>query len=346
MRRPLRATAAALALSCLALAGCSTGGVDIDSKWSLAASLEQVPSTAVGSPRFVVAGDLEGAGRAGGFDPHDEKNAQRLLGLDSAVYLPFPELPTRSDPAVVEKLAGFDLLDADRYVANGQGAQPFTVAMGDLGPDTLPDSLKDLGDGVRSDLDGEDGAPNIAREGIDQIGRPIRFAAKKHAIAMSTSTPLVRDWLGDDGPTLADDKALVEVAKALDGEDVFSAILTDPMPMAPDLTATPGSAAQQMEALEKATPATPFDTIGIGWKRGQVVVAYRFAEEPDVAALEAIWRDGTLFTTQSPIADRLTVASVTAKGNVGIVTLDVVEGSSPALAEQMLLTREPVFVTR
>lgn len=346
MRRSLRATAATVAIACLALAGCSTGGVNVDSKWSVAASLEQVPADAIGTPRFVVAGDLEGAGKAGGFDPHDESNAQRLLGVNSPVYVPFPDLPGRSDPAVFEELAGFDLLEADRFVANGLGEQPFTVVMGDLGPDTLPDSLKDVGDGIRSDIDGEDGAANMAREGIDPIGRPVRFAAKKNAIAMSTSTPLVTDWLGGEAPTLAEDETLVEVAKALDGEDVFSALLTDAMPMAPDLMATPESAAQQMEALEKAMPPVPFDTVGLGWKRGQVVVAYRFAEEPDIAALEAVWRDGMMFTTQAPISERLSVASVIAKGNVGIVTLDVAEGASPALAEQMLQQREPVFVSR
>ena len=93
-------------------------------------------------------------------------------------------------------------------------------------------------------------------------------------------------------------------------------------------------------------PPVPFDTVGLGWKRGQVVVAYRFAEEPDTAALEAVWRDGMMFTTQAPISERLSVASVTAKGNVGIVTLDVAEGASPAIAEQMLHQREPVFVSR
>ena len=172
MRRSLRATAATVAIACLALAGCSTGGVNVDSKWSVAASLEQVPADAIGTPRFVVAGDLEAAGKAGGFDPHDESNAQRLLGVNSPVYVPFPDLPFRSDPAVFEELAGFDLLEADRFVANGLGEQHFTVVMGDLGPDTLPDSLKDVGDGIRATSMARTGPPTWpGRASTRSVGR-------------------------------------------------------------------------------------------------------------------------------------------------------------------------------
>lgn len=230
----------------------------------------------------MVAGDLEGRARRG-LRPSRRKQrpeaARRQLPRLRAVPGPAGTL----DPAVFEELAGFDLLEADRFVANELGERPFTVVMGDLGPDTLPDSLKDVGGRIRSDIDGEDGAANMAREGIDPIGRPVRFAAKKNAIAMSTSTPLVTGLARGRAPTLAEDETLVEVAKALDGEDVFSALLTDAMPMAPDLMATPESAAQQMEALGDAAGAVRL--VEPRWKarsgRGRVPVR----REPDTAAL-------------------------------------------------------------
>ncbi|WP_235736543.1 hypothetical protein [Nocardioides alcanivorans] len=218
----------------------------------------------------------------------------------------------------------------------------------------LADSLIDSEDGIRSSGDGEDLQQDLAnRTAVDKIGRSIRFAQRDDTIGFGTSTPMVKAW-ADGAETLADNDALAALAKALDDEDVISAVLSQSVGGGLEgyvgSTLAPEALEQLEKSLEGMIPDDPYDAVGIGWDAdGDVHVAYHFgdadAAEASVDVLEKVWSEGTSVRTMRPLSDLVTLDEVDAEGEVVVVGIRPVDQRA-GVPWQMLMQREVVFISR
>ena len=355
----------------LALTACSSDSEPNEepqpaAEWSVSGALADVPDAAASGRVWLQTADLatgvELAGLQRGGPSLDWLNP--LTGIVDPGAQPAPvfvPLPAALNPIQgqeqMEKVLGFNLDAVDTYVTQEAPPLEFSVLRGaDLGADALSDALLEEG-GVLTDVQGEDLQVGLDRaDALSALGRPTRISAVEHAVAMSSSTPLVQQWR-EDGKALADRAGLAAVAEALDDGGAYAAVITDAVPgvlSGVQPGATPAQAKQLLEELEQQVPAAPFDVIGIGWAldggEARVHVAYHFGEADSAATgaevLEKAWVEGTSLRTQRPLADLVKVLDTEARGNVVVVTLTPTEGQSPQLVLNMLTSQESVFFSR
>ncbi len=329
-------TAATLVAAALLLSGC--GAQDSPGGWTVASALAQLPAGTTADDYVITMADLAAALEQAGAEQGDSAEAvaawlpaltrgEAASPEGAAVLVPVPDDVARLHPADFATITGFRLGQATSFAHIGAPPSSFTVFDG-LGDGALAGSLIPLDGGIYTDIDGEDGVPDFtAEDALSQVRRPTRFAEDGGAVAMSSQTPTLREWL-DGAGTLADDEALAEVAGALDRVGVVSALLTAPRTAA----ASPGM------------PETAFDTIGLGWSAGKVYVVYRFAAAPDAGQLEALWRDTTLLTGAT-VSEFVLVDGVAVDGNVATVTLSPAEGRSVGAPLNFLMSGEPLLTS-
>lgn len=339
-------------------------------EWSVSSALAEIPASVAGKKVWLQTADLaaavEAAGleRAEGGDTVDWMLATSGVGRDgkaAQVFVPYPELigGGGSGPERFQEVTGIDLNDVDSVVEQATAPEDLVVLNGDgLGPDQLNDQLVEQ-DGVLTDLEGEDLAVDFDKSdtALSRLGRPTRIRAEDGAVALSSTTPAVKDWRGD-GETLADNESLAAVASALDEADVYSAVVTDVSGggLESSLTAqnlTPEQAKAVAEEMGKYIPEEPFDAVGIGWSVeddvARVHVAYHFEDDAaataGLATLEQAWSEGTLVQSRSPITDYVTVEDSATDGDVATLTLGMVDQGPSAIVLNMLVQQEPLFVS-
>jgi hypothetical protein len=251
--------------------------------------------------------------------------ADRLTGEADAsgsvapVFVPVPESLGRSaidQLDVFEQVLGWSLLDVDTFVDwSNPRLGSFTVVTGPFNDQTLSASLAPVDDRIVTHFEGEDGDQHILDgDAVSPIGNPIRFAYSDGRIGFGTSTPTVRAWLDDTGPTIGDDPDARSIAQSLDDADAISAVII----------------AGGFEAvLAPATIDTAFSTAAVGWSLhdGGPVITMVWATDdaPDAEALgvevNAILANGVSRFGGLPISDSVQADSVDIQGNLVIATV-------------------------
>lgn len=238
MRVVLRALALPLAavLSLGSLTACS-GGDETDSDaprsggggdFSVLAAVAQLPAGESTGLLTVSTADIAATARANGVhDLASPDSATALHGLTDDTLVALGSPFNQSEQSFEQTARyGTDWRTADWFVENQDPLRRFTLLSGGRSPE-FPDSLVDLGGGVRSFGDGEDAAVDLASSDLspDRLGRPVRVAQRDDLAVWSLSTDAVRDWLAGPNPSLADDPDVALVARTLDEHDVVSAQL-------------------------------------------------------------------------------------------------------------------------
>ncbi|CAM3157360.1 hypothetical protein NODU109028_00450 [Nocardioides dubius] len=363
MSAPAYRMAVAVLLASTALAACSDDEPELAEEWSVRAALEQVPASTAQDGLFVVTADLDAAIAAADVERSGEPDELDWLiaitggaqgGSVGRVFVPMArgfnvEYLRDGEFAAA---AGWSVHDVDSFVESGQPPRVLTVAAGDFDDDTLADGLVEVEDDIVSNRDAEDGTTDLSQaNGLSPIGVPIRMSEADGLIALSTSTELVRSWR-DGADALAGEERAAAVADALDDEDVYAAVLSDPL--AVDALGARTTSPALIERLLARVPEQAYDAVGIGWSLDdgavQVQVAYHFADERDAAggaaALEALWREGVSVRDGRPFAERLEVVEVETDDSVVTVELLPTAEGRPQLAFEMLQNGEPLFVSR
>lgn len=335
--------------------------------------LAQLPASQLGENPSIMIGDLDAATEANGMDrPTDAsdpetgdwmlRNTGAVLDGDvPPVFVPIPQqLTTPFAPLDYAAVAGWSVLDVGTFAAIDAPPQWFLVVGDDFADDDLSADLVEVGDGIVTDRDGEDGAADLAGDRVlDQLGRPVRLGVEDGHIALSVSTPAVEEWLAGSEETLADDPALAPVGSALDDAGVVSAFLStaDPAGLNPAVMlgerATPEQIEQMIAELSDVALTQPYDAVGMGWaasEAGEPVVTLALHFLDDDAATDAttrlssVFADGVSLVDRRPLAERFEVLDVVSEGSVAVVTLTPTADGRPFLLFQMFMQRDLPFV--
>ncbi len=346
--------------------------VSMAREWSVLGALEQVPASAAGDTVYLQTADLDAATVAAGLERPAEGTRDAIAAwlnpLTSGVgdtrpvvFVPMAESFNFAYSADADEFAailGWSVLDVTSYVE--QAVPPYQFAVVDGVEGKLSTDLIEVGDGIVTDIDAEDLAQDFGKiSAVTRLGRPTRLAERDGLVAMSTTTPSVRAWLADP-ETLADDESLASVARALDDEDVVSAVVATLEPggnlavRALGSGATPESIEQLAEEIDAMVPADPYDAVGIGWSvddgQAEIHVAYHFLAESGAergaVVLGKTWRDGVSVSQRIPFSEQVSVDEVDVEGPVVTVTLHPTDKGLPHVPLQMLQQREPVFLPR
>ena len=219
-------------------------------------------------------------------------------------------------------------------------------------------SAGEVEDGIVTDVDGEDNEHDLESAGLNRLGVPTRMAEDGDWVAASSSTDLLRDWLGDN-ESLADANGdYADLAEALDDEGVYSAVLSEVTGgLDPSVVLggrlDPEEAEELLREVQGSLPEDPFDAVGIGWAddggEPLVVTAYHFgsadAAESATEPLSELYEAGTSVRTRAPYNEYFEVRDVEAEGEVVVVTSHVPDAAAIGTAYQMLLSRELIFTS-
>lgn len=360
-------------LVALSLAACSSGGDDDDGGGGaggdgIAGHLASLPARSGNDPSTVAFGDLATAAELADVDlteleipsSGDADAMQPLLqAVNAMTGGPVDESESSSvaavtpDAAHVERLVelaafveevGWSVLDVDRFVEYQVPPNVVTVMEGRFDEDRLNEALGEPDDGVWvvGDPDGDLSLNDVS------AARPIGEAlwlslVDDDRLVVTRTAEDMEAVRSGEGESLADEDALTTLAEALDGEDVYSAVLHDG-PMGADLgRVTP----EQVEAMcEEALPE-PVVAVGTGITDddGPVMVLAHLHADGDAAeanaeALEALVAGGASMRTREPWSETLEVDSVEADGNVTVARLRLVEPSRAGLWRRILLERD------
>lgn len=318
--------------------------------WSVAAALATIPDD--GSAEFqITTADLAGVAELFGVVPPafaadgdavaDWVRAMTFPGdtpeRELPLWVPIAEPLLPLDHAALpefDELVGWSILDIDSFVHYQPPPPGYLLEVTGRYADDALAGLAPAADGVVTTREGEDFATDLqGRSPLDQLGRAVRLARDGNRIAVALSVETAEAWLAGQGPTLADDAALLAVAEALDAAGVLSALMFRydfRFGLGPGVT----SAAQAERMLAAVPVDTPFDTVGIGWtvaadSTPRVVVAYAAAGSPDTLAeqLEMAYTEGVSIATAAPVAEVLGAeqVDVTVEGDIVTVTYEPVE---------------------
>ncbi len=363
-----------VALALLGAAGCSTSGEDTGgvvtvtgdaesatqgtAGFSIRGTIESLPRPT--EPSYPIAvGDLEAGAAAMGLQAPETVDERRdwmmalaVAGPDTAVTFLLPR-DLSSDTGVAEEPElGFDITQVASVAE--VGLQPDAVVLsGDFDEDTLSPDLVDLGDGVVSAGEGEDGYSDLeARTVLRPLGQPLRVAQDGDRIMLSGNTRTAQNWLTGQGPTLADEEAVLETADQLDALGAISGyFLVQPgggagMEALLGESASPEQVEQELSEMEQSSITTPFGVVAVGTTvegtAVQDVVVYHFGSEAvaqdAVEEVERAWNDAQLLQGQ-PVVEMFSLDEVRAEGSAVIAVLDREEARSDTLT-RMLVSRD------
>lgn len=328
--------------------------------------LAQLPPRLLETWPIAYVADLDAATEADGLtrptDPADTAAVEEWItglsgfaGVDEpplnvAVALP-ASLTQDPEPAELADGAGWSIVDVATLAWGGALPDEFAVVGAGFADEALSPDLIEVTDGVVTDREGEDGAQDLDDpSGLDDLGRPIRFAVAGGRIAMGSSTPEVEAWLNGTAETLADDPSMLAVGAALDDASVVSAAVFRPSD--DDLGAAEPD--QLAEELAGIALDQPYDALGLGWSvdddgAAAITLAYHFASA-DIATesaerLERIFTDGTTIGRGTPISDSFELRDVTATDEVAVVTVRPSDDAEPdAYIVRWLIQGELPFV--
>ena len=369
-----RTSLAIVVVLLLAFSACSEDSDPEDAPssgdFSVRSALDQLPGSADVDSSVIYAGDIDRAMEIGDIERPDDPAADDVFPWTAAltgtgtpeepaqVFLPLPDLlrPDTTDPAQMNELAGWSVLDVRTFVAQSTPPDSMTVVSGDL---DLSGDLSEVEDGIVTDVEGEDNEPDLESQGLNRLGIPTRMADGDGWIAASSSTDLVQDWLDGEESLAEANGDYASLADALDEEGAYSAVLTgsvgglDPSILLGERL-DPDEAEERFRELLDILPEEPFGAVGIGWADDDgeplVVTAYHFGSEEAAESatdrLRELYESGTSAQNQAPFSDYFEVQDVTAEGEVAVVTSHVPEGAAIGTVYQMLLTRDLIFASR
>jgi hypothetical protein len=330
-----------------ALAGC--GGSDSQSKsddkpapagrhFSVEAALRELPlvKPADDQPLQVFTGDLTEAARLGDLPkPVGERSTSAWLNGLRGPRLSVPASEglglQRFQTGAMRKVLGFDVRDVQTFASVESLPREVTVVRLADGA-KLKDGVTATGPGKLGDIDPSkvSDAPFTFIYGVTQQG---------DHVALGKTPQLLTDWKNRGDSSLADNDAFLDVAKALDAQAVYGAILSDrPAPL-PPLSA---------EMLNELNPSIPkFNAVGIaqGVEDGEPVeyVAYQFDDARQARdRVQETWEDGVSYREYRSLGDLVDVEDITVKGHVVIVKIS--PKLSPGLAIQMLTRSDTPFI--
>ena len=329
-----------------ALAGCGSepadtrdrGAAAFGGHFSVEGSLHALPELKRQDdrPLQVFAGDLHEAAELGDLPkPVDQQSL-----ADWSKGLATPPLFVASSEGLglqylqsgaMRRTVGFDARDVTTFAAVEALPEDITVVNLAKGAG-LTKGVDATGKGTVGDMDPTwpDTAPFPFVHGVAQ---------RDDKVALSRSSAVLATWTKGTGRSLADNDALLAVAKALDAHGSYSAFLSDGPGKLPNL---PPAA---LKAMKSTMPA--FDAVGIaqGVEDGKAVeyIAYH-ADDAEKAKdrIEKTWTDGTSARTREPLAKLLDVDDVTVKD--GVVTVKISPKGSAGLAVQMFMQGDVPFI--
>ena len=370
--------AAAILLSVgLVVTGCSgdePGPTTLDSgdDYRVVDALGELPVSALEDEgAIILTGDLRTATDVGGLarpsDPADEAVREWLTDLmggpgpagEISVFVPIPEglTPGTAQVGDADDLYGWSVLDVDSFAAVSSPPDDFTVVSGAFDQGTLDADLKEVQDGILTDRDGQDHEIDLSfASPLSRAGAPTRLARQNDRIAFSSSTPAVSTWL-EGAESAAEVEALSSVARALDRDNVYSAVLTTSVPEGAGPSgdrASLDSTAQVREETGGTLPGEPFDVVGLGWGHHDgapvVLSAYHFASdtaaEGAVDSLRDLYSSGSTAASSQPFGDYFTVEGVRVEGSVVVVSTRPATDAPVALLYQALHARDDLFTSR
>lgn len=326
--------------------------------FSIRGTIESLPRPSDSSYPIAV-GDLEAGARAMGLEPpetaEDKRDWLGALGIandESAVTFLLPRDLSSEVGMAEEPELGFDLTHVSSWGEIGitPDAQ---LLVGDFDENTLSADLIDLGDGLLSAGEGEDGYADIeARTPLRPIGQPLRVGQDGDQVLLSGNTATVQNWLSGQGPTMADDDAVLETADQLDAlEAITGYFMVQPgggagIESLLGASGTPEQAEQVLAEMEQWAITQPFGVVAVGTtvqgSTAQDVVVYHFgsesAAESALEQVERTWTDGTLLQG-GPVTDLFSLTAATAEGSTVVVVLDREQARSDTLTT-MLVRRE------
>jgi hypothetical protein len=316
--------------------------------FSIAAGLAELPTSLIAEGYRIQASDLDAASTLAGIDRStvdvDDRGAffDRWVGpvtgsgpgaAGPGVAALLPEAVSRqavgNQPGLREEL-GFTLAEVTSFIESTALPNRFTVLNGTFDRDRLTEALGEPADGVWS-LGGDDFArdPDAVSD-VRPIGEALRLAARDGQVAVARSTPPITAWASGRGDTLADHASLLAAARALDGADVYAALLTD----------GPSQSLGSRAPAPATTVLAPYVVLGVGLtvadERAEAVFVYEhanadlaqdngerlttwFADDATMAsgaALSAWFRDtvvevdGSTVVLRAPLADEVRPASI------------------------------------
>ncbi|QGG94317.1 hypothetical protein [Actinomarinicola tropica] len=332
--------------------GGSGDGLSAGDGFSVEGALAELPD--LGEPGAIVSvADLDAATELSGAERPDPADADAvrewLMGVSGAdreadVFVPIAE--TLQPQGRIDEFAaelGWSVADVSTFAETSLPPRRVLVVSGDgLDDDVFDDAdVVELEDDIVTAGEGEDHESDLeGTTAARPIGTPLRMAADDGRLVASPVTALVRGWLDDDLDTLADDEAHAAVAAALDGADVYAAVLWSQ-------EAGSGSGGSDGPGLTAS-----FDVVGIGWSivggEPVVTIAHHFADEAtaeeQAERIRAILEEGKSLVTAQPMSDVLSLDEVTTDGAVTVATVRPAEGGFLGTPMQMLMQRDVLFV--
>jgi hypothetical protein len=374
----MRAVAALLPLALLTVAACSgdddggsagtgAGGADLA---TIAGGLASLPETGEPQER-IVWGDVERATEVGGLDRPTEPGEAAVdylraltagpagdagdAGDDRPVGLVTPEaahVDRAPDQAELEDELGWSILDVDRFVERQTPPGVVTVLDGSFDESALTDALGEPDDDTWTAGTGEDFAQDLDEVSAARpIGESLWLGLDGDRLSVARSSgdsAAVRRAVGGSGgtPTVADDEALAAVARVLDAETPYAALLVRPgLSGVPERSATPSALEA---ACEQALPAAA-SAVGtaVADDDGPVFVLAFAHESPEAAeanaeALERIATEGSSYATNRPWSDLLSLdgVDVADDGRTVVARLRPREAGNAMLWYQIVLQQD------
>lgn len=326
--------------------------------FSIRGTIESLPQP-VESSYPIAVGDLEAGAQALGLETPETAEEKRdwmtALGVarpDSAVTFLLPRDLSSETGMVEEPELGFDITQVSSWAEVGirPDAQ---VLSGDFDEGTLSPDLIDLGEGVLSAGEGEDGYSSLeGRTPLRPIGQPLRVGQDGDRIVLSGNTRTVQNWLTGQGPTLAQDEAVLETADQLDALGAISGyFLVQPgggsgIEALLGSSGTPELAEQLLAEMEQWAITQPFGVVAIGTAvdgaAARDIVVYHFGSESaakDAAEqVERAWTEGK-YQQGDPVTEMFTLVETAAQGSTVVAVLDREQARSDTLT-MMLIRRD------
>lgn len=370
-RRP-RISLILLALAGLAVGSCdsgSPGSGGSNSGHSIEGLLGEVPASAFdgSGPLQIVTGDLDLATEAAGLKrPAADSNPGQadllnewllpLTGVNRdgsgdkmATLLPTAASPDHlADNSEIADEFGWSIVDVHSFLELQNPPETFTVLAADVTAKDLTDAIGDADHDIWR-LGGDDFQTNLDQiSAARPIGESVRMALHHGLLGVSRSTPPVEDWLAGDGNTLADDRALAAVAKALDDAGVYSAMLVESDFSTGGSLGSVATSEQLAEVSDGTDQIQPFDALGVGLgvdDAGNAVATfvYHHADADSAKAnadiIENVFSNGVSLVTRRPLSELFAVQDVKVDGPVVVATIGF-KDARPSVVWQMIQTRD------
>lgn len=361
-----------VALALLGAAGCSASAQDTSDDvtdetqpatqeaagFSIRGTIESLPRPSDSSYPIAV-GNLEAGAQAMGLEAPETAEEKRdwltTLGVpdpESAVTFLLPRDLSSELGLTEEPELGFDLTQVSSWAE--VGIRPDAVVLaGDFDEGTLSPDLIDLGNGVLSAGEGEDGYTDIeSRTLLRPIGQPLRVGQDDDRVVLSGNTRTVENWLTGQGPTIADNDEVLETADQLDAVGAITGyFLVQPgggagIESLLGSSGTPEQAEQLLQEMEQWSITQPFGVVAVGTAvedgSAQDVVVYHFGTESAAAdaveQVERAWNEGVSLEG-GPVTELFSLADATVEGSTVVAVLDRESARSDTLT-MMLVRRD------